>query len=73
MFVTPYGITDASAARITWVNGAGDVNGDGFEDILIGLPEADTTYPLNPSLRKNDTGEMYLIYGSNSGLSGMGW
>ncbi|MDM8005396.1 MAG: integrin alpha [Phycisphaerae bacterium] len=73
VFVTPYGITDASAARITWVNGAGDVNGDGFEDILIGLPEADTTYPLNPSLRKNDTGEMYLIYGSNSGLSGMGW
>ncbi len=73
VFVTPYGITDANAARITSASGAGDVNGDGFDDLLIGIPEADTVYPLNPSLRKTDTGEMYLIYGSNSGTNGMGW
>ncbi|HPD29872.1 MAG TPA: integrin alpha [Phycisphaerae bacterium] len=73
VFVTPYGMTDANAARITWASGAGDVNGDGFDDILLGLPEADTVYPYNPSLRKVDTGEMYLIYGSNSGTNGMSW
>lgn len=73
VFVTPYIMTDADAAPITWASGAGDVNGDGFEDLLIGIPNADTVYPLNPSQRKLDTGEMYLIYGSNSGSNGMGW
>jgi hypothetical protein len=72
VFVTPYNISDASNAPITWASGAGDVNGDGFADLLIGIPDADTVYPLNPSLRKVDTGEMYLIYGSNSGSNALG-
>ncbi len=70
VFVTPYTITDADAAPVTWASGAGDVNSDGFADLLIGIPQADTVYPLNPSLRKIDTGEMYLIYGSNAGTNG---
>ena len=65
-------MTDADAAPITWASGAGDVNGDGFADLLVGIPEADTVYPLNPSLRQIDTGEMYLIYGSNSGTNAVG-
>ncbi len=72
VFVTPYTITDADNAPITWASGAGDVNSDGFADILVGVPNADTVYPFNPSLRKVDTGEMYLIYGSNAGSNGLG-
>lgn len=73
VFITPYGVTGADAAPITWAGGAGDVNGDGFADLLIGIPGADVVYPLNPSLRKIDAGEMYLIYGNNSGSNGMGF
>lgn len=42
------------------VAGAGDVNGDGFNDFLIGAPGAvDPTNPLNVS-----GGRTYLVYGS---------
>lgn len=43
-----------------FVSGAGDVNGDGFDDILIGAPYAQRG---DPSF---EFGEVYLIYGSNS-------
>ena len=38
------------------VSGAGDLNNDGFDDIVIGAPEADQ--PDN-----NDAGESYVIFG----------
>lgn len=41
------------------VSGAGDVNGDGFDDLLIGAPMADG--PINT---KETAGESYLIFGS---------
>ncbi len=40
------------------VSGAGDVNGDGFSDFLIGAPNADAASNLKP-----DAGESYLLYG----------
>ena len=37
---------------------AGDVNGDGYDDLLIGAPSADSIDDLRP-----DAGEVYLWYG----------
>ena len=48
------------------VSTAGDVNGDGFTDVIIGAPNFDQ---LNP-----DDGKVYLFYGSPDGLdSSIAW
>ncbi len=67
IFVSPYVVGTAEEAPIDFVGAAGDVNADGFADILIGVSLADYVNPLEPSQRRNDAGEMYLIYGSNTG------
>ena len=38
------------------VSGAGDINGDGYDDLVIGAPHAD-------SEGKHDTGASYVVYG----------
>jgi hypothetical protein len=44
---------------------AGDVTGDGVDDLLIGAPDAD------PSSSRVDAGAVYLVYGDrNGGLTG---
>lgn len=43
----------------TSISDAGDVNGDGFDDIIIGAPNADPG-------DKQRAGSTYVIYGSNS-------
>lgn len=44
-----------------WVSGAGDVNDDGYDDILIGAPGNDDS--------GIDAGKTYLIFGKSSGWS----
>ena len=42
------------------VASAGDVNGDGFDDVIVGAPQGDDGGPL--------AGEAYVIFGSANGL-----
>ncbi len=55
---TPYTITGESESLGWSVSGAGDVNGDGFEDVLVGSPGWSA-----------NTGKAYLYAGSASGLA----
>ncbi len=43
-----------------WVDGAGDVNGDGFGDVMVGAIYADYT--------ANNSGTTYVVFGKASGL-----
>lgn len=45
------------------VASAGDINGDGFADLIIGAPYADET----PQFPYNNRGESFLIFGKASG------
>jgi hypothetical protein len=73
VFISPYTQGTADEAPIDWVGGAGDVDGDGFRDILLGVSTADFVNPLEPSQRRIDAGEAYLIYGNNSGGNVVRW
>jgi VCBS repeat-containing protein len=47
----------------TSVSSAGDINGDGFDDVIVGAPLADALGNF-----KNRAGESYVIFGKASGL-----
>jgi len=44
-----------------WTAGAGDVNGDGFDDVVVGAMRAD-----GPADGRTDCGEAYVIFGRES-------
>ena len=46
------------------VSSAGDVNGDGFDDLIVGAPSADAS-----GNAKADAGESYVIFGKASGFA----
>ncbi len=46
----------------TSVSSAGDINGDGFDDLIIGASGGDSN-------SYDDAGESYVIFGSNSGFA----
>ncbi|MEM9948423.1 MAG: Ig-like domain-containing protein [Cyanobacteria bacterium P01_D01_bin.36] len=50
------------------VSNAGDVNGDGVDDIIIGAFNADPNDIQNAPNPKNRAGESYIIFGSNTPL-----
>ena len=51
---------EASISFGTSVASAGDVNGDGIDDVLIGAPGA--------TLRNGQSGEVYVIFGTDGGF-----
>ena len=51
-----HGISEGDRAGRS-VSGAGDVNGDGFEDLIIGAPAAGNQYE----------GASYIVFGSSGG------
>ncbi|PXW88259.1 FG-GAP repeat protein [Nitrosomonas sp. Nm84] len=54
-FLTLNGL--ASRGLIDAVSGAGDINGDGFDDVIVGLPAANSN--------EYDSGSSYVIFGGN--------
>jgi len=55
------------------VAGAGDVNGDGYADVLMGAPGVDAGDPAYPGLTYNDVGQAYLTFGGPDGLGETSW
>ncbi len=69
VFVSPYEKGTADEAGVDTCFGIGDINGDGYADILIGNTTADYVSPTSPTQRRVDAGEVYIIYGNNNGTN----
>ena len=68
---TPFATGGVVSAQLgSSVNGAGDVNHDGYADVLVGAPTYDPlSDPADPeSDRITNAGAVFLYYGSASGL-----
>lgn len=66
---TLLGVGAETLATIDHVGGVGDVDGDGFDDIILGAPQADFVDTQGPTQRLINAGEAYLIYGNNFGTN----
>lgn len=73
-FVSPYEKGTADEAGVDTCFRIGDINGDGYDDIVVGNTKADYVNPANPSQRRVDAGEAYIVYGNNfSGNDPSNW
>ncbi|MCK6456204.1 MAG: integrin alpha [Phycisphaerae bacterium] len=64
VFISPYVEGSQEEAPIETAAGLNDIDGDGFDDIIFGLPKAD--FVFIPTQRRNDAGEAYVVYGNGS-------
>jgi hypothetical protein len=55
-------------AQFGTVSGAGDVNGDGFDDIIVGAHFYSSLHPDDATLEVN--GAAFVFYGSDQGITG---
>lgn len=53
-----YGV--ANEGRAGWSVAAGDVNGDGFDDVIVGAPN------VMPNANSANAGATYIVFGTNS-------
>ena len=53
------------------VSSAGDINGDGIDDLIIGAPYAGTTYDGDFGSYNNREGESYVVFGTSEGFDGV--
>jgi hypothetical protein len=78
IFQTPFFAGRPNEAPIDHVGFLGDINGDGFDDIGLGITRADfldSALPQNPNDpgtnpnigRRPDDGNVYIVYGNNTG------
>jgi len=67
VFISRFVTGSQDEAPLDTVAGLGDIDGDGFVDVILGCPRADFVDPLSPNQRRNDAGEVYIIYGNNFG------
>ncbi|MCZ6681988.1 MAG: hypothetical protein O7B26_02320, partial [Planctomycetota bacterium] len=67
IFVSPYESGSIDEAALETASGIGDVDDDGFDDIMIGAPSANFIDPGDPTQRKFNAGQCYLIHGTNNG------
>ncbi len=75
IFLSPFVAGAPDEAPTENIGYLGDINGDGFSDIGIGVPKADLLdeeFPqgdgsLNDTGRRPDQGNIYIIYGNNVG------
>lgn len=67
VFISRFVTGSQDEAPLDTVGGLGDIDGDGFVDIILGCTRADFVDPLSPNQRRNDAGEVYIIYGNNFG------
>jgi len=78
VFQTPFFAGRPNEAPIDHVGFLGDINGDGFDDIALGITRADfldSALPQNPNDpgtnpnigRRPDDGNVYIVYGNNTG------
>ncbi len=74
VFISPFVVGRPNEAAPLSVAFIGDVNDDGFGDIMIGNPKADfidASFPQGPDAtdaatgRRSNAGDAYLIYGNN--------